>query len=116
MGLPGFSAETALHTSAGRYVTFGMGSTFIKFTASKLAYLRGDYGVLGLCGGLGQRCCRAPESAQNIAADGPLVACNVGLGCDITTNTEAPKWVVRSVRRQWTTGVRRGLRSEHRAE
>ena len=38
------------------------------------------------CGGLDRACCRPPASAVNPAV-GPLVACNTGLGCDITTNT-----------------------------
>jgi hypothetical protein len=37
------------------------------------------------CGALGKACCRAPR--QNIPAFGPLVSCQQGLGCDITTNT-----------------------------
>jgi hypothetical protein len=36
------------------------------------------------CGALGQPCCRAPF--QNVPAFGPLVSCQQGLGCDITTN------------------------------
>jgi hypothetical protein len=61
------------------------------------------------CGGLGNVCCRAPSALAN-PAFGPLVACQEGLGCDITTNkcvkpcgvtggvccdgpeTRAPKW------------------------
>ena len=61
------------------------------------------------CGGLGNACCHAPKSSGN-PADGPLVACQEGLGCDIITNkcvqpcgvtggvccdgpeTRAPKW------------------------
>jgi hypothetical protein len=40
------------------------------------------------CGSLGKACCTPPASApQNPAALGPLVACQTGLGCDITTNT-----------------------------
>lgn len=60
------------------------------------------------CGALGEACCRAPY--QNVPAFGPLVSCQQGLGCDITTNqcvstcggpgqvccdgpeTRAPKW------------------------
>jgi hypothetical protein len=38
------------------------------------------------CGESGQRCCRAPESAQNPAL-GPLVSCKQGLGCDLTSDT-----------------------------
>lgn len=38
------------------------------------------------CGAQGQQCCRAPASSQNLPAFGPLVACQQGLGCDITTN------------------------------
>ncbi len=38
------------------------------------------------CGALGETCCRAPAESQ-IPSLGPLVACNVGLGCDIKTNT-----------------------------
>ena len=42
------------------------------------------------CGDAGQRCCRAPAHAQN-PAFGPLVHCNAGLGCNISTNTcQAP--------------------------
>lgn len=62
-----------------------------------------------ICGGLGEACCRAPAASQ-VPELGPLVACNVGLGCDIQTNkcvspcggtgqvccdgpeTRAPKW------------------------
>ena len=38
------------------------------------------------CGAAGEACCRAPASSQ-VPSLGPLVACNVGLGCDIQTNT-----------------------------
>lgn len=62
------------------------------------------------CGALGKACCRAPTASQNVPAFGPLVSCQQGLGCDITTNkcvstcgspgqvccdgpeTRAPKW------------------------
>jgi hypothetical protein len=39
------------------------------------------------CGAPGEACCEAPTSAQNIEALGPLVSCQRGLGCDITTRT-----------------------------
>ena len=38
------------------------------------------------CGSVGEACCRAPAASQ-VPSLGPLVACNVGLGCDIQTNT-----------------------------
>lgn len=38
------------------------------------------------CGALGQTCCRAPAASQNIPVFGPIVSCQQGLGCDITTN------------------------------
>jgi hypothetical protein len=37
------------------------------------------------CGGVGQSCCRPPVTPS--ADLGPVVACKVGLGCDIATNT-----------------------------
>lgn len=62
------------------------------------------------CGGIGEACCKPPGGASTTPALGPLVACAVGLGCDITTGrcvqpcgsagqvccdgpeTRAPKW------------------------
>lgn len=38
------------------------------------------------CGAAGEACCRAPAASQ-VPSLGPLVACQVGLGCDIQTNT-----------------------------
>lgn len=38
------------------------------------------------CGGAGEACCKPPGAGQ-MSGVGPLVACNVGLGCDIQTNT-----------------------------
>ena len=38
------------------------------------------------CGELGKACCRAPARSQNLPAFGPVVSCQQGLGCDITTN------------------------------
>lgn len=89
MGLPGLNAETTLYTTTGRYFTLGGGLQLRDLTAAPLADLfRWQGGFLHLlCGGLGQPCCRAPEASQNILAFGPLVSCDDGLGCDITTNT-----------------------------
>ena len=80
MGFPGFSADATLYRSAGRYFATlkGWGSGI---------YVEGPSIHAFLCGGLGQRCCRAPAASQNIPAFGPLVSCDKGLGCDITTNT-----------------------------
>ena len=84
------------------------------------------------CGALGKACCRAPAASQNVPAFGPLVSCQKGLGCDITTNkcvstcgipgqvccdgpeTRAPKWTAdgriyspnsRNMREMCDTGV-----------
>ena len=103
MGLPGFSADATLYRSTGRYFAT------LKSWGSSI-YVEGPNVFAFLCGGLGERCCRAPAASQNVAAFGPLVSCKQGLGCDITTNlcvsncggigqvccdgpeTRAPKW------------------------
>jgi hypothetical protein len=110
MGLPGFSAEESLYRSSGSYraisalgpaaggvlpsAPFDLYTPSFKFTDLFYSSLKDSAFVeieLGSwffrCGGLGERCCRAPEASQNIPAFGPLVSCNKGLGCDITTNT-----------------------------
>lgn len=89
--------------------------TALEYMTAKWAYAVRfrDPGLFVSCGRLGGRCCRAPEWAQNIPAFGPLVACDTGLGCDITTNrcvstcgqpgqpccdgpeTRAPKWTAK---------------------
>jgi hypothetical protein len=69
-----------------------------------------DRSTIHRCGGLGGPCCKAPF--QNVAAFGPYVSCNEGLGCDISTGkcvapcggtgqvccdgpeTRAPRWTV----------------------
>ena len=38
------------------------------------------------CGGVGEACCTPPGGAM-VSGVGPLVACNVGLGCNLQTNT-----------------------------
>lgn len=108
MGTPGFTAETALYRTGANYFGWHSGTTHsgggFKFDLfSPIARLT----PFLLCGALGQPCCRDPY--QN-PSDGPLVACDNGLGCDITTNrcvatcgmpgqpccdgpeTRAPKW------------------------
>lgn len=108
MRLPGFSAETSLYKTTGSYrMTWSPVNTTEapQFTFSSSDYLDSAYRSLGVisryfsdvvrldrfrptaffCGALGQTCCRAP--VQNVAAYGPLVSCQTGLGCDITTNT-----------------------------
>ena len=40
---------------------------------------------LRLCGNLGNKCCRPPIGGSD-SSFGPLVSCDVGLGCDITTD------------------------------
>jgi hypothetical protein len=43
------------------------------------------YSLIRACGKAGEACCEAPY--QNLPAFGPLVSCDQGLGCDITTKT-----------------------------
>jgi hypothetical protein len=64
MGIPGFDAVATLVESHRYYVA--------------------SYTGFFLCGAEGQPCCRAPF--QNFPAFSPLVRCNQGLGCDITTD------------------------------
>jgi hypothetical protein len=115
MNIPGFSAEASLYKTSGHYRAggeFGPAeeaiypalslSDFVKSSlglADLVATTR-DLGSLGYvdnyvdnpfpfavpCGAFGESCCRAPAASQNIAAFGPLVSCQQGLGCDITTN------------------------------
>src|SRR5262245_45357288 len=110
MGLPGFSAEESLYRSSGGYraiLGFGPAAGAVLPSSPLDVYTRFNFPDLlqtrlkdsayadvwppgswfFRCGGLGEACCRAPEASQNIPAFGPLVGCNKGLGCDITTNT-----------------------------
>jgi hypothetical protein len=52
-----------------------------------LIHVDGPFPTAFPCGALGKPCCRAPAASQNIPAFGPLVGCQQGLGCDLTTNT-----------------------------
>jgi hypothetical protein len=120
MNTPGFTAEISLYRTSANYFELPSGSDRVGDgvlnTNWKIPLLRdviylnglGGIPVFGLCGSLGKACCRAP--IQDLAADGPLVSCDKGLGCDITTNrcvascgqpgqvccdgpeTRAPKW------------------------
>lgn len=120
MSTPGFTAQTSLYrTSASYFDSISNSSQLTDRAAVDHVYtftFAGDSAYLtnpgssffSRCGALGESCCRAP--IQNLAADGPLVSCNEGLGCDITTGkcvsacgrpgqvccdgpeTRAPKW------------------------
>jgi hypothetical protein len=72
MPIPGFTADISLVRAGHQYLTLSpvWNSLITPFL---------------WCGGLGQPCCRAPF--QNVPAFGPLVSCEQGLGCDITTDT-----------------------------
>jgi hypothetical protein len=60
MGVPGFTATISIYATERNW--------WSRFIA---------------CGGLGESCCESPY--QDVAACGPLVSCDQGLGCDITT-------------------------------
>jgi hypothetical protein len=116
MSTPGFTAETSLYAAGASYRSFATRSDrLIGGIVIERAWTVGiGREVIGLnprytrCGGLGESCCRAPY--QNVAAFGPLVGCQAGLGCDVTTGkcvspcggagqpccdgpeTRAPKW------------------------
>jgi hypothetical protein len=135
MSLPGFDAETSLYKTRSLYRmsgNFGEADATIHPALSITNLLKSSLGLADLvsttrdlgslgyvdnpfpfavpCGALGKDCCRAPAGSQNISAFGPLVSCQEGLGCDITTNkcvspcgspgqvccdgpeTRAPKW------------------------
>jgi hypothetical protein len=53
---------------------------------SDLFHIDSPFPTVIPCGALGKACCRAPAALQNIPAFGPVVSCQKGLGCDITTN------------------------------
>ena len=97
MSTPGFTAETSLFRGSASYLglatssdrsiggivtrggwtpTFGREVAWVKFP--------GVFPFNNWCGALEESCCRAPF--QNVPAFGPLVSCQRGLGCDITTN------------------------------
>lgn len=42
--------------------------------------------LYAFCGALGEGCCRPPGSVSSPGV-GPVVACDTGLGCDVSTNT-----------------------------
>lgn len=52
----------------------------------ELIYVDSPFPSAVPCGGLGKACCRAPAASQNVPVFGPLVSCQQGMGCDITTN------------------------------
>ena len=111
MNIPGFSAETSLYKTSKHYRLSGkfgqsdttlypalllsnlfsssLGLTDLVNTSSligNLIYVDSPFPAATACGGLGKPCCRAPAKSQNIPAFGPVVSCQHGLGCDITTN------------------------------
>ena len=134
MNIPGFSAETSLYKTSRHYrsiVKFGQAdgtiypalpiNDLVKSSIdsidlvikssrdfSDFIYVDRPFPTAIPCGALGKACCRAP--LQNVPGFGPLVSCQQGLGCDITTNkcvspcggtgqvccdgpeTRAPKW------------------------
>jgi hypothetical protein len=89
MGLPGFSAETSLYGAAAHYLTLSGGWQVQKLTPflTLSDVLRSPFGGIGqyFCGGVGQACCRPPNSVQYSPSLGPIVSCGTGLGCDVTT-------------------------------
>jgi hypothetical protein len=135
MNIPGFSAETSLYKTSRHYRVSGKfdqadgdiypalsindilksSINYIDVVAkssrdfSDFIYVNNPFPLIA-CGALGKACCRAPTASQNVPAFGPLVSCQHGLGCDITTNrcvstcggpgqvccdgpeTRAPKW------------------------
>ncbi len=135
MNIPGFSAETSLYKTSRHYRVSGRfdqadgdiypalsisdilrsSINYIDVVAkssrdlSDFIYVNSPFPLIA-CGALGKACCRAPTASQNVPAFGPLVSCQHGLGCDITTNrcvstcggpgqvccdgpeTRAPKW------------------------
>jgi hypothetical protein len=103
MNMPGFTADISLYRGSGQYHLTPNPHLMISSLIQLLKYL-----PFFRCGALGEACCRAPF--QNVPAFGPLVSCQQGLGCDITTDkcvstcggpgqvccdgpeTRAPKW------------------------
>lgn len=112
MSIPGFDAETSLYKTSGHYRMIGKsgqadGAIYPALSMSDLFSSSGGLAVLETrssrslsdlfyidrpfltlipCGALGKACCRAPAASQNIPGLGPVVNCQRGLGCDITTN------------------------------
>ncbi len=95
MNLPEFTAEASLYKTSANYhcltgserMTRGVLSSGWNLTfGSEVAFVTTHRGsIFATCGALGKPCCRAPF--QNVPAFGPLVSCDRGLGCDITTGT-----------------------------
>lgn len=110
MNIPGFAAEATLYNSNVRYHDTTEAAVFHEFVqpaspVSDVLFINRpavSHFFFGkdlvsidspfhnspflICGGLGQTCCHAPKSLQNLTAFGPLVSCDRGLGCDITTD------------------------------
>jgi hypothetical protein len=112
MSIPGFAAETSLYKATRHYRMIGefdqadgviypalsisdlfsssLGLANLDIRSSRnlsdLFSVDGPFVTLIPCGALGKACCRAPARSQNIPAFGPIVSCQQGLGCDITTN------------------------------
>jgi hypothetical protein len=96
MGSPGFAAQVSLYRttlsylglatssgrSTGRIAAGDLAPTFGR--GFDVAYFKSVLPFNNWCGAPGQRCCLAPF--QNLPAFGPLVSCQRGLGCDVTTN------------------------------
>jgi len=94
MSTPGFTAETSLYRTSASYHSLAIGSDRLisgiitdnrwtpHFGSDVISVEPPTF--LYSCGALGKACCRAPH--QDVPAFGPLVSCQQGLGCDITTN------------------------------
>jgi hypothetical protein len=106
MRLPGFTAETSLYKTMNNYggsAKTEQAAGLIEPASSIAQLFQPSFRHVDLfsnqtltgignhfppplftCGGLGDSCCWAP--IQNLPAYGPLVSCDIGLGCDIAAN------------------------------
>jgi hypothetical protein len=89
MSVPGFTAQTSLYRTSTSYRGLATGSD--RLTGGVIAsggwtstFASEVTRLNPWCGAVGGPCCRAPF--QNVPAFGPLVSCQEGLGCDVTTN------------------------------
>lgn len=80
MNIPTFASEASIYRTLVQYHTATYGSIF---GPPPSAGGRTSVGGLMSCGGLGQACCQPPLSMPAV----PIVACNIGLGCDIVSGT-----------------------------
>jgi hypothetical protein len=120
MNIPEFTAQASLYSTSASYRGLAAGSDHLtgevvtgggwtRIFGSEVAWVKALGGWQSAsCGALGKACCQSPF--QNVPAFGPLVSCEQGLGCDITTGkcvspcggpgkpccdgpqTRAPKW------------------------